>query len=206
MTRAEFLKNALAVGAVAAAGTSFLRPVEAGGEWLRPPGAIPEDEFRSRCIRCSRCVEACPNGCILSFTDGAGEPFSARPGRGAEGTPVIFPRRQACMLCQGSAGDELRCGAACPTGALLRIPKTPEAIQARVDMGRAEVDARLCYSYNNASCGVCVRACPFGGRALKAGILETPRVDPDWCVGCGLCERACIRYPQAIFVRSGRRA
>ncbi|WP_167348297.1 4Fe-4S binding protein, partial [Thermosulfurimonas dismutans] len=27
---------------------------------LRPPGAIPEDFFASRCIRCGRCAESCP--------------------------------------------------------------------------------------------------------------------------------------------------
>ncbi|MDP7131147.1 MAG: 4Fe-4S binding protein [Planctomycetota bacterium] len=26
-------------------------------------------------------------------------------------------------------------------------------------------------------------------------------LDPDYCIGCGLCERSCIRYPQAITVK-----
>ncbi|MCA8925118.1 MAG: 4Fe-4S dicluster domain-containing protein [Planctomycetes bacterium] len=167
---------------------------------MRPPGALPEDEFLARCIRCARCGDACPNQCILPFTEETGSPFSLTPGAGQVRTPAIFPRRQACSLCVGSEGDELRCTAACPTGALQVIKKTPEAIQEKVSMGRAEVDPNLCYSFQGSSCGVCVQACPFERRALKAGLFERPEVDPEVCIGCGLCERACIRYPQAITI------
>ena len=115
-------------------------------------------------------------------------------------TPVIFPRRQACILCRGVPGDDLLCTAACPSGALRRIRRDTVSVQAEVAMGTARVDTHLCYSYNGASCGACVRACPFEGTALRAGLWEKPIVDPEACVGCGLCERACVRYPQAIHV------
>jgi ferredoxin len=105
------------------------------------------------------------------------------------------------MLCQGVAGDELLCTAACPSGALERVRKEPEEIVAKVHMGKARLDHSLCYSYNGASCGVCVRACPLEGKALKAGLFERPLLDSRHCIGCGLCERSCIRYPQAISVK-----
>ena len=117
---------------------------------------------------------------------------------------MIFPRRQACMLCQGVPGEELLCTAACPSGALQVVRKTPEDILAKVRMGTARIDHNICYSWNGASCGVCARACPFEGRALKVGLFERPEIDPDFCVGCGLCERACIRYPQAALVEPRR--
>lgn len=167
---------------------------------LRPPGALPEEDFLATCIRCGRCADACPNRCIVAFTEESGFESSMTPGAGQRGTPVIFPRRQACMLCNGVSGDELRCTAACPTGALSPVDKTPVGIQS-LEMGTAEVDEHLCYSFNGASCGVCVRACPLEGSALTAGLWERPTVDPDVCIGCGLCERSCVHYPQAIRVR-----
>ena len=40
------------------------------------------------------------------------------PGRRQLGTPVIFARRQACMLCNGAHGDSLLCTEACPYQAI----------------------------------------------------------------------------------------
>ncbi len=195
-----------------AAGTASASACLAGGWWLgqgsgdaraaclRPPGAQAEDDFLAACIRCGRCADACPNRCVVAFTEEAGKEAGIAPSRGQRGTPVILARQQACMLCQGLPGDALRCTEACPTGALQFTLKDAAAIQAGVQMGLAAVDTHLCYSYNGSSCGVCVRACPFEGTALKAGHRETPVIDPEACVGCGLCERACIRYPTAIRV------
>jgi len=207
MNRRAFLRNTAAVGATATGGAVLARlGARLGGSGaqpsagLRPPGALPEDEFLSRCIRCGRCGDACPNRAIVALNEASGRDFSRAPGPAEAGTPVIFPRRQACMLCQGVPGDELLCTAACPSGALERVEKTFDDIQAKVRMGRATLDPNLCYSWNGASCGVCAHACPFEGLALELGSFERPTIDPDYCVGCGLCERACIRYPQALSI------
>ncbi len=203
MDRRTFLKNLVATGITAGSGAGLLLHGErsAGSEvGLRPPGALPEKDFLARCIRCFRCGAACPNRALVALNDEPGKDFSRSPGTAERGTPVIFPRRQACMLCQGVAGEELLCTKACPSGALELVRKEPEDIIAKVRMGRARLDTSLCYSWNGASCGVCVRACPLEGRALKAGFFERPMLDVSQCVGCGLCERACIRYPQAITV------
>lgn len=194
------------------AGAASVAGAAAGGLWLsgaggeavaciRPPGALNEKEFLAACIRCGRCADACPNRCISPFTDDAGAALSMKPGRGQRNTPVIFPRQQACMLCNGMPGDHLLCTDACPTGALEKTEKNLDTLSAQVNMGTAVVDTHLCYSFNGASCGVCVRACPLEGKALRAGMWEKPLVDPDACVGCGLCERSCVRFPQAIRVR-----
>lgn len=204
MNRRAFLRNAVATGLTVGAGGVLVSgpgradaPSQAG---LRPPGALPEEDFLSRCIRCFRCGDACPNRAIVALNEVNGADFSRKPRSCERGTPVIFPRRQACMLCNGVDGDQLLCTEACPTGALVRVQKQVADIQDKVDMGKAHVDTNICYSFNGASCGVCVRACPFEGKALRAGLFERPVLDPSYCVGCGCCERACIRYPQAIAV------
>jgi MauM/NapG family ferredoxin protein len=202
VNRRSFLQNGLALGAACGVGALLCQGEGHGQEsaGLRPPGALDEEEFLSRCIRCFRCGDACPNRAIVALNEETGRDFSRSPGPAEAGTPVIFPRRQACMLCMGVPGDELLCTAACPSGALQVVRKEEPEVQARVHMGLAVIDEHLCYSWNGASCGVCARACPFEGKALRLGLFERPTIDPAFCVGCGLCERACIRYPQAISV------
>lgn len=159
---------------------------------LRPPGALPERAFLAHCLRCLRCIESCPNNAIIPL----GDSFDRRVRK----TPAIKARRQACMLCNRIEGEYLKCTEACPSGALQLIRKDRDEIRQRVAMGVAKIDESLCYSYNHWSCGACFRSCPLPGEAMTIGLWERPEVNPDACIGCGSCERACIRYPQAIRI------
>jgi ferredoxin-type protein NapG len=198
LKRRDFLKNIAAV-AIPSLGCGLLigaprAGVPTGARPVRPPGAVVESEFLTRCIRCLRCVEACPNNAILPMDDTFGPELA--------GTPFIQPRRQACMLCNKIEGPYLRCTEICPSGALGLVRRTPKDVQEKVAMGKAVLDKKLCYSYNNWSCGACYRACPFPGKAMSLGMWERPEVIEEGCVGCGLCERSCIRYPHAIRVKT----
>ncbi len=156
--------------------------------YLRPPGALAEEEFLSRCIHCGQCGEVCPNRCIKYF--------GLENGFGSIDTPYIIPREKACILC-------MKCGDVCPTGAIKPIARKLEPILDGVKMGHAVVDENLCLSFQGKSCGVCYRACPLPDVAITVGMMEQPHVT-DKCVGCGLCERSCIQMPQAIRVMPDR--
>ncbi len=199
LERRDFVKQ-LAAAASALGGCLYLSGYGRRGKALaagplRPPGALPERDFAATCIRCLRCVDICPNHALVPIP--AGDPS------GLGGTPAMHPRRAACMLCMSEEGDTLKCTEVCPSGALQLVRKEREEIQKKVRIGVAEVDLDLCYSYNNWSCGACIRACPLYGEAMKLGNWERPIIDGSACIGCGLCERACIRYPHAIRVKKG---
>lgn len=184
VTRRRWIGATLA-GGLGLAGALLARKKAKKVARLRPPGALPEDEFQRACARCFKCGDACPNKCIQY------QPPEDGPKRAF--TPYIEPRKQACTLC----GE---CAKVCPTGALQRFESSREGWLAGVDMGMARVNQGMCLSYNGRTCGACYRACPLAGQALRVGLYETPIVDPAQCVGCGLCEKSCLHVPQAIRV------
>lgn len=152
------------------------------GHWLRPPGALPEEEFLETCVTSGQCVSACPVSAI-------------RPAASSdslfEGKPIIEAQLQACVVCQ-----DLACMQVCPTGALSVV--SAEAIR----MGTAEVSEETCVRPQGEDCQICVDKCPLGPRAIDIPTLGGEVVVAiDGCVGCGVCEMYCPTEPRAIVIR-----
>ena len=136
---------------------------------LRPPGAVGEDLFSGKCIRCGRCVESCPYHCIGML--------DIRHGIHA-GTPLISVEQEPCPLC-------MRCVAVCPTGSLNRVA------QAEVRMGLAVINKFTCAAWAGvALCRTCYDICPFREQAIVLKEM-LPVVEGRFCTGCGLCTHAC---------------
>jgi ferredoxin len=189
------------------------RAREQAPDLLRPPGAQDEQHFLANCIRCGQCVEACPEQELLerqsleeSMDPDAPKPreFVDRPLRLADlatgvatGTPFSVPRDCSCDLCAGR--DEMQCIAACPTDALQR----PEELL-DIDMGVAVLDQERCYAWNGTMCKACWHACPFPNQALRTDYRGRAEIVPDVCIGCGLCDYACLTEPSSIRIVTRR--
>jgi MauM/NapG family ferredoxin protein len=182
ISRRALLKLLASLGAAGIAAT--LQFPAASAHYVRPPGALPEEEFKRRCIRCFLCGEACPYLAINYVEKGDIT---------ALGTPYIEPRKNPCRLC-------MHCTEVCPTGALQKLKSDLQDIQRKVRMGVAKVNTQICYAYNGLVCGYCVRPCPLKGAAIKYGKLNRPIVIEERCVGCGACEFTCVHDPAAISV------
>jgi len=93
-----------ALGLVAAGGMFGGKYLKAEEPKLRPPGAVPEEEYLGLCIKCGQCLQVCPYDSIL---------LEDIDGKAAVGMAYIDPRKRGCYLCEA-----FPCILACPSGAL----------------------------------------------------------------------------------------
>ncbi len=173
---------ATAAAALVGAAGAVLAAVPSPLPLLRPPGAGEAAFFAARCVRCGRCLEACPYQAIHAAPLNAGREAS---------TPFVNARSQACRLCA-----EFPCAAACPTGALT----VPEE-RGGAAMGVAVINEDTCLSFQGMRCEVCYRACPLIDEAITIDYrpregdaihaVFAPQVIAEDCAGCGLCEQRC---------------
>ncbi len=188
------------------AGISLLAVIKAAakdksktGKAIRPPGAIPEEEFLDRCLRCQECVRIC------SSTGACLQPSVLESGWEGIWSPIAVASIGYCEFnCN-------LCGQVCPTGAIQNI--TLEEKQ-KLKMGTAYFDKSRCIPwYSQQDCLVCEEHCPLPDKAIKFDIREArtpsgssrvvkfPYVDETLCTGCGICENKCpVVGKKGIFV------
>ena len=160
---------------------------------IRPPGALPEEEFLGACIRCGLCVRDCPYD-ILKLGQ-LGDEVAA-------GTPYFTARTGPCEMCV-----DIPCIPVCPTNALDH--DLTDINDARMGLA-VVVDQETCIAFLGLRCEVCFNICPIRGSAItldyqhntRSGkhALFIPVVHSEACTGCGLCEKACILEEAAIKV------
>ena len=191
---------------------------------IRPPGALPEDDFLERCTRCGECMRVCP-------TNGL-QPASLQAGVEGLWSPHLVPRVGHCER------ECTSCGRICPSGAI-------EALTARrkhsIAIGKAVIDRSRCIPWigwsrqpdaaaiddtvdyrewpeqmKDCNCAVCEEVCPVPTKAIRfstyrrvgpAGLIEIrrPYVLEEYCTGCGFCEKMCPVGANIVFAQAAIR-
>lgn len=148
---------------------------------IRPPGALSEADFLSRCIKCGQCMRVCPTNII--------QPAGLEAGLEGLWTPILDYRI-------GTSGCQLNCIACshvCPTAAIRPISLDEKlgrgdfADLGPVRLGCAFVDRGRCLPWAmDKPCIVCQETCPVSPKAifvreyfstLRNGVVEVVRSD-----------------------------
>jgi polyferredoxin len=166
---------------------------------IRPPGALAEPEFISRCIRCGECLQVCIGNAL--------QPVFLRAGVDGMFSPVLVARVGYCEF------NCTLCGQVCPTGAIQPLEVKDKQLR---KIGHAWFDRNRCLPYaKNVPCMVCEEHCPTPEKAIRFNHVEVedadgrpvtlkqPYVVDGQCIGCGICETKCpLPGDAAIYVTS----
>ncbi len=166
---------------------------------IRPPGALPEPQFLSSCVKCGACMKVCPTNAL--------QPASTQAGPEGFWTPVLVPRIGYCeYYCS-------LCTQVCPTGAIRELTIREKT---KIKIGSAWINKDRCIPYAlGRPCTVCEEKCPTSPKAIQLIESEVPMpdgaveyqafpvVDLDVCIGCGICETLCpVSDDPAIYCTS----
>jgi len=154
----SFLSGILAVPMIRLSGSAVKTQ---SPQLIRPPGALDEPGFLSRCIKCGQCMKICPTNVIQPAVSEAGiEGFLS---------PVLDFRI-------GTSGCQLNCiacGHICPTSAIRPLSldektgKNKFAPAGPVKIGTAFVDLGRCLPWAmDKPCIVCQENCPVSPKAI----------------------------------------
>lgn len=138
---------------------------------IRPPGALDEERFLARCIRCGQCMRICPGNII--------QPALFEAGVQGLWTPTVNYRigRSGCQP------NCIACGQVCPTAAIRPLSLEEKqglgefAAQGPIRLGTAFVDRGRCLPWAmDRPCLVCHELCPVSPKAIfTRTVFETIR-------------------------------
>ncbi|MFH1032937.1 MAG: 4Fe-4S binding protein [Pseudomonadota bacterium] len=128
---------------------------------IRPPGALGEEQFVERCLKCGQCMRVCPTNVL--------QPTGLEQGLEALWTPSLNMRI-------GTSGCQLNCvacGQICPTAAIRPLSLDEKrgqgafAAAGPVRLGTAFVDRGRCLPWAmDRPCIVCQENCPVSPKAI----------------------------------------
>ena len=163
LSRRQFIASAIS----GAAAVPMLRVSGyMGKNWdpslVRPPGALPESAFLSRCIKCGQCMRICPTNVI--------HPAGLQGGIEGLWTPVLNFR----IGTSGCQFNCIACGNLCPTAAIRpitldeRLGRNQYADKGPIKIGTAFVDRGRCLAWAmDRPCIVCQENCPVSPKAVR---------------------------------------
>jgi ferredoxin len=137
-----------------------------GSNWnpalVRPPGALPENEFLSRCIKCGQCMRICPTNVI--------HPAGLEGGFEGLWTPLLNFR----IGTSGCQQNCIACGHLCPTAAIRpisldeRLGRKRFTDQGPIKIGTAFIERGRCLPWAmDKPCIVCQENCPVSPKAIS---------------------------------------
>jgi ferredoxin len=128
---------------------------------VRPPGALAEEDFLSRCIKCGQCMRVCPTNIV--------QPATLEAGLEGLWTPLLNFR-------VGTSGCQLNCiacGNVCPTSAIRPVTLDEKlgrgnfAERGPLRLGTAFMDRDRCLPWAmDVPCIVCQENCPVSPKAI----------------------------------------
>ena len=128
---------------------------------VRPPGALAEKEFLSRCIKCGQCMRVCPTNVI--------HPAGLEGGLEGLWTPVLNFR----IGTSGCQFNCIACGHLCPTAAIRPLGLDERkglgkfAGPGPITIGTAFIDRGRCLPWAmDRPCIVCQENCPVSPKAI----------------------------------------
>jgi polyferredoxin len=129
---------------------------------VRPPGALAEEKFLERCVKCGQCMRVCPTNVV--------QPALLEGGLAAIWTPLMNFRA-------GTSGCQVNCvacGNVCPTSAIRplsldeKLGRNSFAPNGPVRLGTAFVDRGRCLPWAmDVPCIVCQENCPVSPKAIQ---------------------------------------